>query len=517
MFLSAMDGRLVDGQGQPVLLRGVGLGNWLLPEGYMWTFEPPGPQSPRQIEDLVVDLVGEADAARFWADFRDRFITDADLARIAAEGMNHVRLPINSRVLLSDDGTFREDGFATIDWVIERCRVHGLWVVLDLHGAPGGQTGTNIDDSPRGVPELFTSRHYQEQTIALWRALARRYRDEPVVAGYDLLNEPLPNEYQHRHAGDLVALYRELTEAIRAEDPNHLVIYEGTHWASNWDIFTEVWDPQSMLQFHRYWSAPDRPGIQRYLDVREKLNLPIYMGEGGENNLAWLQTAFQLYEDEEISWNFWPWKKIDTVTSPCSVIPPAGWDAVVRYAAGRGERPSPENAQRTLLELLDAFDLEACVYRPEVVNALLRRPPLTLPASGFSFRGEGISYATASPRPLPGFREDDLVTVVRSPQTAAPLDFSHTKGQMPDDRLQVRLEAGDWVCYDIHVTEPATLLVTTRLEGVGDPAVSVDDSPVDRTGVVHVGAGRHAIRVAATSTLLLDGVTVEPVDADGKR
>ena len=161
-------------------------------------------------------------------------------------------------------------------------------------------------------------RRYQEQTIQLWQALARRYRNEPVVAGYDLLNEPLPNEYQHRHADDLIALYQELTAAIRAVDPNHLIIYEGTHWASNWDIFNEVWDPQSVLQFHRYWSPPGRPGIQSFLDVRERLGLPIYMGEGGENNLDWLQTAFQLYEDDDISWNFWPWKKIETRTSPCS-------------------------------------------------------------------------------------------------------------------------------------------------------------------------------------------------------
>src|SRR5690606_36143428 len=103
MVLSAVDGRIVDDAGAPVMLRGVGLGNWLLPEGYMWTFEPPGPQSPRQIEALAADLVGPERAAVFWAEFRQRFIADADLARIAAEGLNHVRLPINARVVQADD------------------------------------------------------------------------------------------------------------------------------------------------------------------------------------------------------------------------------------------------------------------------------------------------------------------------------------------------------------------------------------------------------------------------------
>jgi hypothetical protein len=515
MFLSALDGRLVDGHGKQVLLRGVGLGNWLLPEGYMWTFEPPGPQSPREIEALVIDLVGADRAAEFWSSFRRRFINDADLVRIAAEGMNHVRLPINSRVLLADDGSFRPDGFATIDWLIERCRAHGLWVVLDLHGAPGGQTGTNIDDSPNGLPELFTSRTHQEKTIALWRELARRYRHEPAVAGYDLLNEPLPNDYQHRYADDLVALYRELTSAVRAEDPDHLIIYEGTHWASNWGIFTSVWDPQSVLQFHRYWSAPDRPGIQRYLDVRERLNLPIYMGEGGENNLDWLQTAFQLYEDEDISWNLWPWKKMETLTSPCSVAAPPGWDAIVAYAAGKDERPTSQDAWQTLNALVDAFHIDACVYRPEVINATMRRAPLRIPATGFSFRGRGTSYSSTRPEPLPSFRADDAVTIVRSPAADGPIDFSHTKGQPRDDRLLVRLQPGDWVSYDIHVALPAQLRIDvhlTRSSGEGAVELSLDGVPPPDGGSVFPAVpGRRRLNVTAVTEAFIDALEIKIV------
>jgi len=516
-FLRAHDARLVDGDGKPVLLRGVGLGNWLLPEGYMWKFEPPGPQSPREIEALFADVVGEERASQFWSAFRDRFIADADLARIAAEGMNHVRLPINSRVLLTEDGQVQPQGFAAIDWLIDRCRVHRLWVVLDLHGAPGGQTGTNIDDSPRGLPELFTERRYQEQAIELWRALAARYRDEPVVAGYDLLNEPLPNEHQHRHAADLVALYGELTAAIRAVDPDHLIIYEGTHWASNWDIFTEVWDPKSVLQFHRYWSPPDRPGIQRYLDVRARLGLPIYMGEGGENNLDWLQTAFQLYEDEEISWNFWPWKKIETLTSPCSVNAPAGWSEIVEYAAGKAGRPEPDDAWRTLNGLIDGFDIDRCVYRPEVVNALLRRPPLRLPATGFSFRGEGRSYQTSAATPLAGFRPDDRVSIVRPSQPAdAPLDFSHTAGapRAHDDRLFVQLEPGDWVSYDVNLDAATRLEIAVRADvQVG---VRLDDTDLPGADAVvttdsTIGPGRHEIRLIAKDRVLVDGLEITPV------
>src|SRR5258708_10490520 len=101
-FVHASGGRLLDGHGEPLILRGVGLGNWLLPEGYMWKFEHPLTQSPRQIEALIVDLVGQGLAAEFWQGFHSKFITEDDIARIHAEGLYHVRLPINSRVVLVD-------------------------------------------------------------------------------------------------------------------------------------------------------------------------------------------------------------------------------------------------------------------------------------------------------------------------------------------------------------------------------------------------------------------------------
>lgn len=506
-FVHAEAGRLLDGRNEPLLLRGVGLGNWLLPEGYMWNFKPATLQSPRQIEAFVEDLVGPARAAIFWAEFRNRFIAKADIAKIAAEGMNHVRLPINSRGVVDENGALLPEGVALIDRLLGWCREYGLWVVFDLHGAPGGQTGTNIDDSPNGVPELFTDAAYREQTIALWQALALRYRDDTVVAGYDLLNEPLPNEYQHMYSAELVALYRDLTAAIREVDRDHLLIYEGTHWATNWSVFDEVWDANSMLSFHKYWTPPDRPSIQAFLDIQCKLELPIYMGEGGENAVGWLHTAFQLYEDSGISWNFWPWKKMETHSSPCSVSAPAGWQDVLAYSNG-GPRLQADDAWETLLALLDAVELDRCTYRPEVISAILRRAPLRIPAASFGFLGPGMSYGTSAASPLAGFRADDLVTI-RSREGEI-LNFDYVDGTTPDaiGGLLVGLSAGDWIAYDVNVARPTALGFVVALDASawdGTPiALSIDGEPIrvdaDGGGVRGVtdrrlDAGDHVLRV----------------------
>jgi endoglucanase len=484
-FVHAEDGRLVDGLGRPLLMRGVGLGNWLLPEGYMWRFPREGPQSAREIEALIADLVGVDAAAEFWRGFRERFIGEADVQQIAADGFDHVRLPLNARLLIDEAGDLHPEGLAPIDRLIAWCRRHGLWIILDLHAAPGGQTGTNIDDSPRGLPDLFlVGGAYRELTVELWRQLAARYRDETVVAAYDLLNEPLPHEYGERYAAELVSLYRDLTAAIRAEDPHHLLTYEGTRWSTDWGIFTEAWDPNSMLQFHKYWSAPDWPSIAGYVERARTLSLPVYMGEGGENDLAWLQTAFGLYEDLGISWNVWPWKKLDTWTSPLSVVPPEGWNAIVDYASGAGPRPRIEDARDTLDAYLDHLAVDACERREAVVNAVMRRSPIRLAPEAFGFRGRGASYWTSRGRPLDWFRSDDEVTLVAVDGVDQATAFDAVDRPGPGTRrFLALLGPDDWLEYTVSLAESTRLHVEVEVGALGDRplgglTLTVDGEPI---------------------------------------
>ena len=449
-FVHARDARLVDSSGRELLLRGVGLGNWMLPEGYMWRFGP-GAESPREIESLTERLLGVAGAERFWHGFRTNFITEADIELIAASGFDHVRLPINSRVIQDEDGEPIEAGYAMIDRLIRWCRTHRLWVLLDLHGAPGGQTGTNIDDSPRNLPELFMEPRYRDLTLRLWRDLATRYATETVVLGYDLLNEPLPNEWQHTYADELATLYRDLTREIRAIDPDHLIVYEGAHWATNWDIFTEVWDENSLLQFHKYWSSPDRASIEQFLETRDRLGLPIYMGEGGENTLEWIYAAFRLYEAHNIGWNFWPWKKVDTRTSPASIVPPPGWDGIVA-SIDDPDAVTPALAADAFTGLLEAMKIENCVWQPQVVAAALAERPAVIPAWGFGYRGPGESYSSAAGRPIEGIRSDDAVTMLwarNGENPPNPFEQSDGRAYRPAEELLVRLEPGDWLEFEV--------------------------------------------------------------------
>lgn len=425
-FVRAEGTQLVDDDG-PLLLRGVGLGNWLLAEGYMWGFGDEL-SSPRQIERRISDLVGDESAEVFWRRFRDSFITEADLATIADLGFDHVRLPINARGVMDEDGRFRADGFELIERAVRWCERHGLRILLDLHGAPGGQTGTNIDDSPNRMPELFMSARYRAQTVELWRELARRYRDREAVLGYDLLNEPLPNEWQHRYNDELVDVYRELTAAIREIDDRHLLMYEGSHWATNPEPLRARFDDNQAVQFHRYWCAPDESSIADFLQLRDELGVPIYMGEGGENTPGWIYAATRLYERHGIGWNFWPWKKLDTLTSPRSIRRPEGWAQIGDPDA----RPGAATAQGILDAFLDAIPLDECDERTAVLDALFARPELLLPA------WTGVRDAAETP------------IVELTPAAVPESIWNHTAGRpyAHDEYLPVELGPGSRLAFD---------------------------------------------------------------------
>ena len=374
-FVHADGKRLIAPDGKPLLLRGANLGNWLEPEGYMFLFEK-GPASPREIEEFFNELVGPAHAADFWHEYRQQYITVRDIRFLRKSGFNSVRIPLHYKWFLSDNS----EGFALLDRVVAWCKQEGLWVILDLHCAPGGQTGTNIDDS-WGYPWLWEEPRDQEQTIEVWKRLASHYRDNPAVLGYDLLNEPIPHfpqllKYNER----LEPLYRRISAAVRQVDPHHVLIFGGAQWDSNFRVFGKPFDKNAMYTFHKYWMKPDQNSIREYVDFRDRYQTPIWLGESGENTDEWIAEFRALLEKNEIGWCFWPYKKMDKSSAPVSFLKPVHWDEIVAYAAvggGTGDaekriaaRPSLADSRAALQDLLIKIRFENCRVNTGYLQAL---------------------------------------------------------------------------------------------------------------------------------------------------
>jgi len=371
-FIHAEGTRLVDANGDIFAVKGINLGNWLLPEGYMFKFARA--RAPTEIEAIIEALIGREQASRFWARFHDVYVAQADIHFIEAAGFNTVRVPLNWRLFVeageaTDADRFEGPGWALLDRLVGWCRQAGLRVIIDLHAAPGGQTGVNHDDGS-GYPLTFYVPRERRLTIALWRALASHYRNDPTILGYDLLNEPIsPYSDEDYLNPRLEPLYREIVAVIRSVDPNHLVLLEGGQWSTSFAVFGRPFDANSVYTYHKFWAKPNRAALQTYLNFSKRWNVPLLIGETGEFNDDWNARFRRLHERLGIGWVFWPYKSLDSETAVVSIREPAGWHLVT--AAGSVDaatlKPDSLPPRGQVLAILNAY-LEAAEFSNVRVN-----------------------------------------------------------------------------------------------------------------------------------------------------
>ena len=370
-FIHTEGRRLVDGHGETFAVKGINLGNWLVPEGYMFEFKQA--LSPTEIAGVIERLIGPQAADRFWTEFRDVYVAKDDIDFLKAAGFNTVRVPINWRLFVAPgaggqvdgDDRFEGPGWQLLDRLVQWCHDAGLRAIIDLHAAPGGQTGVNHDDGV-GYPLTFYEPRYRRLTIALWQKLAARYSDEPAVLGYDLLNEPISPYSDVDYLNPrLEPLYRDIVAAIRRVDANHVVLLGGGQWDKNFAMFERPFDGNAVYTYHEFWANPTRDAIQDYVNFSNRWNVPVLIGETGEYNDGWNEKFRKLHERLGIGWIFWPYKNLASKLAVVTIAKPPGWDLIA--AAGSSDDavlPPREKAQA----ILDAY-LEAAKFRNVRVNA----------------------------------------------------------------------------------------------------------------------------------------------------
>lgn len=375
-FFDVRGSQIVDGAGRPVQLRGINLGGWLVPEGYM--LHIPGYGSPTSIRTQILDLIGPALTSQFYDDYRSNYVRQEDLVQLRNWGFDSVRLPLHYD-LLYDQATdvFKESGFELINRTVDWCRRTGLYLVLDLHCAPGGQNNGNISDSD-GQARLWTDSTNRDLTVKIWTELARRYAREKRIIGYDLLNEPvLPSGISNVA---LRTLYVTLAEAIRAVDANHLIFVEGGWWATDFSQLPPPFDSRMVYSFHKYWSATSEASISQYLSLRDQYRVPLWVGEFGENSNDWAYQTIDVLEKHQIGWAWWPQKKVESISSPVSAEIPASYQRVLDYWNNTASKPTPAQAQAGLFALTESLLLANCRIQRDVFPALLDQDRGRVPA-----------------------------------------------------------------------------------------------------------------------------------------
>ncbi|MGO9527920.1 MAG: cellulase family glycosylhydrolase [Verrucomicrobiia bacterium] len=322
------------GTGDVVQLRGVNLGTWLIMEGWMCPMDSSGVYSDNYsvIQELDTRFTTSPEQSLIRT-YQYTWITTNDLDNIRAMGMNYVRVPFWWGDVQTLSGAWRGDAFDRMDWVVSNAWQRGLYTILDLHGAPGGQNSSE-STGQQNQNQYWTSSSDQNQTAIIWSNVAAHFAGNPAVAGYDLINEPSGAPTQTA----IWSAYNSLYQTVRAVDTNHMIMMEGT-WTGTgtngeslnwqWDVLpnpTQYNWSNVVYEMHSYPGTNSLSGEEAEADKQvsdfqnhQSWNVPCLIGEFncyGTTN-AWPYFV-QQFDTNNMSWSVWSYKAIHG-------SPPDGW------------------------------------------------------------------------------------------------------------------------------------------------------------------------------------------------
>lgn len=490
-FLKVSGKHLENDSDKNFILRGMGFGGWMLQEGYMFNLGFVGQQY--KIKEKITQLIGKKEADIFYAKWLQNHTQKTDIDSMASWGFNSIRLPMHYDLFtlaVKDEpvpgkNTWLPKGFKMVDDLLKWCKKNKIYLILDLHAAPGGQ-GNDLPISDRNPeePSLWQSQANQDKTVALWKELAKRYANEPFIGGYDILNETnwgFDNPEDKRGTDEARSIplrnfFIRLTKAIREVDKNHIIFLEGNGFANNYRGMFPLWDNNLVISFHKYGNFSTKETIQKFLDYRDKYNVPLWLGESGENSNTWFTNTIKLMEDNDIGWCWWQLKKMG-INNPLQIKQPEDYNLFVDYCKGNSMKPDSIISQKILNALLDNIKIENNIYHKDVIDAMFRQvySTATLPfqpniisantkinAVNFDLGRNGFAYNdmdTASYQYTPGvhtqgnrgriYRNDGVD--IKNDKTGEPYVFS--------------IEDGEWLLYTTTVKKAGNYMITFYTSG----------------------------------------------------
>jgi hypothetical protein len=218
---------------------------------------------------------------------------------------------------------------AELDKLLPICRKYGMLVVVDMHSAPGGHG------------RIFAEKRYQDKFVECWERIARRYKGETSIWGYDFFNEPSDSTWDPAVEGllDWQGLVQRVATAVRKIDQDVTFIVECADGANSVGFlsFLPIRDPKTVYSVHMYYphtfthqGVGDRPvgfvypgeisgkhwdkaelkhALQPVIDFQKKYNVHIYVGEFSAIRWAPDHSAYRYMRDcidvfEEQGWDW---------------------------------------------------------------------------------------------------------------------------------------------------------------------------------------------------------------------
>tara|TARA_A100001011_G_C14280765_1_gene831500 strand:+ start:180 stop:2171 length:1992 start_codon:yes stop_codon:yes gene_type:complete len=368
-FLKTSGDTIVNENNEKIILQGFGLGGWVVLEGYMWNCYIEHASTSR-MENAIEYLVGQDKKKEFLDLYRKNYITEKDIKYISDNNFNALRVPLHYRDFSPNFMEFTNEGFELLDSLIVWGNRHNIYLVLDMHAAPGAQNTSDFSDSEiNGDSELFTSYTNQRWLASTWKHIANYYKNEPVIAGYDLLNEPA----RAGIATTLRNIYEQCIDSIRTVDQNHIVIIEGNWYGNDHTGLFPPFDQNIVYSFHHYVG-----GINDTLtmynqyrnDIALRYNVPLWVGEFGENSNVWGNGIKEFFNRNNIGWSWWNFKSVERISSLFSYKITDEYQNLINYWGGNGIRPDTTEAFEGLMSMARNLHFDSCKVNIGLTRAL---------------------------------------------------------------------------------------------------------------------------------------------------
>ncbi len=316
-FLTCKGRNLVNRKGEKVVLKGVNLGAWLIWEDWINNYEEVS--DCYEAYETLVERFGEERAYDLIHTYEDNFITEYDLDNIKSMGFNCVRVPFwfrnfyydeCGRKILDENG---EWDFSRLDWIVNECSERGIYVVLDMHGAVGYQSDAPHSGKGKSCglfEKTEQGEQYRKYTCELWTAIAERFKGNPAVAMYDLLNEPMCDvectEIRRRINNEYI--YEILFDTVRKADEEHIITVEC--------IWTPLAVPHAFMkgwtnvvyQVHFYQQSDFIFNLFVFITRLYFSNVPLMMGEFYPLGTTTWANCFKTLGKYNYSWLLWTYK-----------------------------------------------------------------------------------------------------------------------------------------------------------------------------------------------------------------
>lgn len=316
-FLTCEGNNIYNANGEKIRLKGVNLGAWMVFEDWLCPYEEA--TDHYDVLQTLIKRFGLVKAYKLMDTYMDNFITEKDLDNIKSMGFNCVRVPFwyrnfyyndSGKKILDANGNW---DFSRLEWVVKECGKRRIYVILDLHGAPGFQNIAEhcgkandcrlFDDTDEGE-------RFRVQTEQLWKAIAKKFKGNPAVAMYDLLNEPscdVTGEELTRRKNNTM-IYTRLYDAVRATDPKHIITLECVWTAAALPKPETMGWTNVVYQLHFYKNLNILFDLDVILARFYLRGVPLMMGEFYPHGNATWSNFFSVMNLFGYNWLTWTYK-----------------------------------------------------------------------------------------------------------------------------------------------------------------------------------------------------------------